>query len=66
MAKYKVKHDYKATFMRGGANEYILIPAGKVVELDDDLAAFIKRDAPKELVRAQGTSAKAKKKAAKK
>lgn len=66
MAKYRAKGRYAATFTRNGSNEAISFAQGDEVELDDEQAAYVKRDCPKILVRAQGTTSAARKRASKK
>jgi hypothetical protein len=56
MPKYTAKGNYRSTLQRDGRNEQIQVDKGKTVELDEDVAEFIKRDCPGILVRAKGTT----------
>lgn len=66
MTKYRAKGRYSAVLTRNGSNEAIAFDKGATIDLDDEQAAYVKRDCPGILVRAKGTSAAAKKAAAKK
>ena len=63
MQKYTVKKRYSATMQRGApsGNMNIVFEKGDTVDLEDDVAAFVKRDCPGVIVRAQGVKKNARK-----
>lgn len=46
MARYKVVTGYSAVIDRPNGRDHIALDEGSTVELDDDVAEFVSRDAP--------------------